>query len=88
MRTKEGQTIGETFKDTDHLDSHLEESYFVPSLLAQALDRFPISDIAKAYLSDLWAGTNNNISFAADIATEQIGKSLKRYIYRQYGFAS
>ena len=72
---------------TDHILSHMEENYFVPSLLARSIDRFPVSQAAKSYISDKWAGTSNGAWFAS-IGKEQLYKSLYRYIKAELGLAS
>jgi hypothetical protein len=71
----------------DHILSHIEENYFVPSLLTRSIDRFPVSQVAKAYISDKWAGTSNGAYFAS-IDKEQLYKSLYRYVKAELGLAS
>jgi len=71
----------------DHILSHIEESYFVPSLLNRAITRFPVSMAAKAYISDKWAGTDNG-SWAAGIGKQQVQKSLYRYVKAELGLAA
>ena len=71
----------------DHILSHFEEKYYVPSLLARAIDRFPVSQAAKAYISDKWAGTSNGAYFAS-IGKEQLYKSLYRYVKAELGLAA
>jgi len=71
----------------DHIVSHMEESYFVPSLLTRSIDRFPVSQAAKAYISDRWAGTSNGDYFAS-IGREQLCKSLYRYVKAELGLAA
>jgi len=78
-----GAMAGQAIHDTDHLTSHFNEAYYVPSLLAQAIKVFPVSKVAQWYLSDKWAGTNNHIS--EDFARGQLKKSLYRFIKRQFG---
>jgi hypothetical protein len=69
-----GKPLGEVVKDKAHLDLHIEENYFVPSLLANAMkeNSSGLSLVARAFISDKWAGTNNNSDFARDIAMSQI----------------
>jgi hypothetical protein len=83
MVSKDGKGI----MGNEHLVSHMEENYFVPSLLARAIDRFPVSQMAKAYISDKWAGTNNGGYFAS-IGREQLHKSLYRYMKEKLGMAA
>lgn len=37
MKTADGKTLGDSVNDKDHLKAHLEEFYFVPSLLLNAV---------------------------------------------------
>ena len=74
---------GEAVKNTSHLESHFDEKYYVPSLLAQAIKVFPVSNVAQWYLSDKWGNTNNHIY--ETFARQQLKKSLYRFIKRQYG---
>jgi hypothetical protein len=73
----------------DHIRSHMEEKYYVPSLLMNALDMFPVSIAATTYLSAIW---NNRDDFHSDwisgIAHKQLEKSLQRYIKRQLDYSA
>ena len=70
-----------------HILDHLDENYFVPSLLMRAIERFPVSQTAKAYISDKWAGTDNGAWFAS-IGKEQLRKSLYRFLKAEIGIAA
>jgi hypothetical protein len=78
---------GEPIREAHHIESHIEDSYFVPSLLANAIKRFPVSKAALWYVSDKWAGTTNG-DFARGIGYEQLKKSLYRYMKEQMGVAA
>lgn len=78
---------GKPVMGTDHLLSHLNESYFVPSLLVNAVERFPVAPIAKAWIGSKWYD-GPDVSFAAGIAKQQIQKSIYRYIKEQLGIAA
>jgi len=82
-----GKSLGEATGDTSHLDSHIQEKYFVPVMLQRTVDAFFVSNIAYQSLHHFW-GSKKNPLVMEDVAKEQLTKSLKRYIYRQYGFAS
>ena len=91
MRTVDDSTpLGESVKDTDHLESHFTEKYYVPSLVTRAIELFPVSQAAKWYLGARWNndGDKTLISWTDGIASRQIGSSLKRYLRRQFGLAS
>lgn len=72
-----------------HLLSHIEESYFVPSLVRNAVIAFPVSEMAKATLYYTWndAPSINPLygDCFADIAWEQIEKSIKKFLYQKLG---
>jgi len=84
MTAKDGTT---PMGGADHILSHFEEHYFVPSLLARAIERFAVSQAAKAYISDKWAGTSNGDYFAS-IGRDQLYKSLYRYVKAELGLAA
>ncbi len=81
-----GKTLGEATRGTDHLDGHLKEEYYVPSLLARAIKIFPVSWVAEECLASVWSDATlpPNDSWN-DIGWRQLEKSLRRYILRQYG---
>jgi hypothetical protein len=80
--------LGECIKDTDHIISHFDEKYYVPSLLMNAIEAFPISKVAT-WSVRYHMGYNDQISEWSDsIARIQIKSSLRRYLRRQLGLAS
>jgi hypothetical protein len=85
MRTSEGKTLGETLPDKDHLLSHLEENYFVPSLLHQAFETMPHSQAMGWALAKHWG--NQDIP-VPEFIYNQLQKSLSRYMLRQLGQAA
>jgi hypothetical protein len=72
---------------TDHLTAHFEESYFVPSLLAQAVKAYPVSIAARAYIGELWAGrgAEAEVLNPRGIITDDIRKCLAKYLRAQFG---
>ncbi len=76
----------EVNNNTSHLLNHFEENYFVPSLLVNAIEMFPVSTHAKGCIGRVWQGHKD--MWGIDIATQQIESSLKRYCYRQLNTAS
>lgn len=84
METEKRKTthvpLGEVSHDTEHLDSHMEEGYYVPSLLLRALEtryRNPMGVIL------LWHGMQEpNSLFVSDAM-----RHLRRYLYQQFGLA-
>jgi hypothetical protein len=89
MRTDTGKPLVEVTSGCDHVMSHIEEGYYVPSLLARAIERFPVAPVAKWYLSDRWAGTNNcGDNGIREAAVRQLRSSLRRYVRSQINLAS
>lgn len=86
MVTEDNQTLGEKTK-SDHLLSHIEEKYYVPSLLHRAVEVIPVSKAAKQILGFLWGFHDQNTEYWHDLAREQMQKSLRRYMYQQLGLA-
>jgi hypothetical protein len=88
-----------TSRDTDHIlshiVSHIEQRYYVPSLLSRSIERFPVSQAANHCIAAMWSkevppeyATMSRIDIMGgfkDIAHEQLQKSLKRYISEQLG---
>lgn len=79
----------------DHMLSHMAEKYYVPSLLSRAIERFPVSMAAKAYISDKWAAGTDHSGWEligwgwwARIGKEQARKSLYRYVKAELGLAA
>lgn len=56
LRSSDGKTMGENFGDKDHFISHLDEEYFVPSILHRAMEVIPTSIAFKGTVSATWAG--------------------------------
>jgi hypothetical protein len=74
---------------SDHLESHIKEKYYVPSLLVNAITEVPVSSVAKGTLGEIWAGQRpaEGRGSMDDIARDQLKASLKRYMYRQEGLS-
>lgn len=99
MVSKDGQTMGETMKGSDHMLSHIKESYFVPSLILTAARRLGASQVSMEVLGCLWGleddnGTtqlNTSIALRLDnwsgMARDQLGGMLRRYVRSQVGLA-
>jgi hypothetical protein len=73
--------------DVEHLRNHMAERYYVPSLILRAIERFPVSIMAKTWLGMTWDGNKDAKSeWVSRIGKEQVGKSLYRYMKEQFGF--
>ena len=80
-----------------HVREHIREGYYVPSLLARAVERFPVSQAAQHCLAVAWnpeAAAAQGITLAETLAGffgriggEQLQKSLYRFICTEFGLA-
>lgn len=82
---KTGRPVGECFQDHGHVQSHIEEGYFVPSLAFNALETFGGSMAARQTLWDYTHGNREANGFA-EIGLQQIQKMIRRYVSRQLGY--
>lgn len=71
-----------TRKGTVHLDNHMTKGYPVPSLIHAACKRFGVS---SHIMSILYHGGR---TYAEYQAKESVNKSVRRYMYEQFGLAS
>jgi hypothetical protein len=81
---------GKPLLSGDHVKSHIEENYLVPSLLTNALEMFGASQAAK---QTAWAYMSGKREFAYEtygggIIAKQITKVIRRYCLRQLGLAA
>lgn len=83
-----GKTLGEAGgHPEDHIISHIEEKYYVPSLLVRAMEIFPTSMAMEWALWDVWRDGDGEWINDRYIQ-QQLRSVLRRYIYRQLGFAA
>lgn len=78
---------GEVTSNTEHLKSHFTEKYYVPSMLTNAIRVFPVSIYAQSALMSCWLDGNMEFLTQNDIATDQLKRSLTRFLKRQFGLA-
>ena len=71
----------------DHILSHIEEVYFVPSLLVNACERFGASDMAKHNIACMWSGQPEK-AMDSDFLWQQIQKMIARWCYQETGLPS
>jgi hypothetical protein len=72
--------LGE-LSQSDHIELHFKERYYVPSLLVNATKMFAISPIAGDRIARLMAKEGmSKDTWVNDIARQQIEKSLVRYL--------
>jgi len=79
---------GQTVFGTDHLLDHFRERYYVPSLLINAIEVFPVSIAAKSSIGYYLKYYNQECKDFEDIARAQIKSSLRRYLRRQLGMTT
>lgn len=90
LRTTGKIPLGAAIGDTSHLISHMDEKYYVPSLLANAIERFGVSQAAKWYLGSFWdtAASQESRDSARRVGAccvDQIRRALRRYLIAQFG---
>lgn len=81
-----GQSLGDITHNTDHLLSHIEENYFVPSLLVRAknnpADMCPLS---QGLIYRLWYENYEADGFGKDILVRDVQRMIARYLKKQFG---
>ena len=91
MKTQDGRTLGEASGD-NHMHHHIEESYYVPSIIVRAADMFGASFYTRTVLGDLLGYTQHfkdgNLGDMRDIAQRDLSSVLQRYVLRQVGMAA
>lgn len=70
----------------DHILSHIDEHYYVPSLLLRSLETFPASIAMKDTVARLWQGDTTNPW--GDWIFRQLQKNISRYCLREVGQAA
>ena len=79
MQVKDGKSLGETMGDTEHLLSHIDEGYVVPSLVYTALKKAGAEWIYFAEVS-------GHLHMGGSVL-----KTIKRFVYRfilrQFGYS-
>jgi len=80
--TDDGKALGDSFKDTSHLESHMNEGYVVPSLVFHAMKD-------KGWTTDKipMAAAFGHADFMLDLAKREVKSSVARYIFKRYGMA-
>lgn len=90
MRTDTGVSLGEATQNVDHILSHLAERYYVPSLLTNAIKRYPVSPIAHDYLCACFNPSQPHaesyrVPYVRSIGERDLGRSLYRYLMNALG---
>jgi hypothetical protein len=82
MHTDDGQSLGDATKDKEHLLSHIEEKYYVPSLLYNARKNCDnISPFASNALSIWLSGTFTPANVRVfGVVSDQLTRMLNKYL--------
>lgn len=89
MVTDSGQSLGDATHNVDHLDNHFEESYYVPSMLVNAVKQYPMSLFAKSTIGKIWESGAGDVSkWEQDILSRDVKSVLTRYLKHEFGIAS
>ena len=95
--TEDGKTpLGDATENTDHLESHILGSYFVPSLLYHVLQEEQGARLSRAatdvIAASMWPEQHPDPEASrrlwGDIAERQIAKAICHYLYQRLGLAS
>lgn len=74
------------FSRTDHLYSHLEENYFVPSLLINALEFYGASQATYSGLGYIWG--KHDQEYWSRHVDDAAYRALRKYLRHRLGLAS
>jgi len=80
---KTGKPLGEVSHDTSHIQSHLDESYYVPSLAVNAMARLGASQACQWAFQACVTGETHPFNA---IGLEQLQKVIRRYVSQQLGY--
>lgn len=72
--------------DAEHYLSHMQENYYVPSMIVNAIQEIKVSPVAQSYLYEIFNGGKVE-KFYEGIAQEQLSKSLLRFLCGNLGLA-
>lgn len=80
-----GERVDSMSSGTDeHLLYHMEEPYYVPRLLVNAMEEGGVSPWARMYVQEIWNG-DPVFDDRGDIATTQIRKAIRKYCLKRLG---
>jgi hypothetical protein len=79
--------LGMFQNDNEHIKDHIEEGYFVPSLLKQALTDIPTSMLTKSVIQTFWNKENID-NFGKEFAEKEAIKNLYRFIMQKLGHSN
>ena len=83
MGTSEGKTLGDSCKDTSHLDSHMDEGYVVPSLVFNAMIEAGYEPSRNMQFAEVFGQS----AFCRDYSKGAVKRSVVKYMQKRFGFA-
>ena len=78
----------QVFNSSDHILSHFKEKYYVPSLLINALERYPIDKIQMSIVGYWLKYLDKGYKCFDNVAIDSVKRSLRRYLKSQLGLAA
>jgi hypothetical protein len=71
-----------------HIENHIAEKYYVPSILKRGADLGTLSAFAKDYIARTWSPDHDTPDGGmADIALDQIRKTVRKFCFKQCGLS-
>lgn len=71
-----------------HFLSHIEEKYYVPSILNNVLKTGGVSQACRMYVGEKWGGGKSIDRFGLDFCSDQLRKGIVKLMRRELGIAS
>jgi len=78
---------GKTVIAKDHVLSHIEDQYYVPSMLVRMFDAGTMSLYVKDVICLIWNKDVNELA-NPNMVKNQISKSIEKFCMRELGLAS
>lgn len=70
--------------NSEHIEYHIIDNYYVPSLLLNAIISYPVSKSTLEYIKETWKSGNKEYNAATiKIAQYQIEQSIFKYISQE-----
>jgi hypothetical protein len=87
MKTENGQSLGDATGNVEHLESHMEEEYVVPSLVWQAMVAKHLDPARNIQFQLVFTDDCGNSGNMRSIGVDAVKKSVYTFILRRFGFA-
>lgn len=88
MQDEDGTSLGKR-RGSDHLMLHIQEKYYVPSLLLRALQLKPCCNFTRGILGQLWGGTQGDplSEWEISILSRDVIATIAHYLKHELGIA-